>query len=625
MRNFYIIILLFLIAGISAGCGDAVYGVTLMRRGDEACNVSTAYEKVMAYQTDDYLQQSVADFNNSLHGGDYPAFLKAYSAVVEDIMPDDENYEFVMLTLGASTQEIYYEEVEKRTDFNFGSYADKKRMLVELAVGERKLSGEEPYFDALINVGYRINYTIPDSAVLTVAERDNALRTIQAEMQKYVDGLSEAEIMDGDIRTLLSDKSAELAGSVSTDNIKVSCEIEDIETNLFSVYNDPSFSSGEYRKLCALQFDDYEYLTISDYQNRVWTMTDTVEYRDLLERVSHSDMMFKLMDCDEMAAYFFYILEPLTSENWRTRSFTGCAYSDFPYPSGNVALEYEFTLTILDADTLTVRDYNAMRINVINGMQELCGKTKEELQDETSMSAAIDSLICQLETEKIEISIEYVYYPIEDNIEGQEQEERRYANGTKEDYRSLLTLKTSDYQDMPLSDFNMALLEWANEDYGRMERIGEDTAWNDFLVALNDRELSFVKLTVFLSGMENGKYVQANYTGRTEESPVVDVYLPQKTAAKGGKAAWCSLYYQFSYTISDKESITVGERDSIIGGMVNAVDAFWMETDIEDILKMNERDIAEKIQKFAKEYSTDKIIISTDEEHIQFESMDERY
>lgn len=46
-----------------------------------------------------------------------------------------------------------------------------------------------------------------------------------------------------------------------------------------------------------------------------------------------------------------------------------------------------------------------------------------------------------------------------------------------------------------------------NENYERMERISEDTGWNNFHVTLTDEELSFVKLTVFLSGMENGKTI----------------------------------------------------------------------------------------------------------------------
>jgi len=57
---------------------------------------------------------------------------------------------------------------------------------------------------------------------------------------------------------------------------------------------------------------------------------------------------------------------------------------------------------------------------------------------------------------------------------------RKYPNATEEDYSSLLKLKTADYQSRTLIDFNADLLEWANEDYERMERIGTDTAYLDF-------------------------------------------------------------------------------------------------------------------------------------------------
>lgn len=62
-----------------------------------------------------------------------------------------------------------------------------------------------------------------------MGERDYALKTISTKMQKYVDGLSEDEIMSGNIRMLLTDKAAEIADSVSSNYIKLSCEIEDIE------------------------------------------------------------------------------------------------------------------------------------------------------------------------------------------------------------------------------------------------------------------------------------------------------------------------------------------------------------------------------------------------------------
>ena len=51
-------------------------------------------------------------------------------------------------------------------------------------------------------------------------------------MQNYLNGLSETEITDGDVKTMLIDKSAELADSLSTENMKLSpCEIYLLEIN----------------------------------------------------------------------------------------------------------------------------------------------------------------------------------------------------------------------------------------------------------------------------------------------------------------------------------------------------------------------------------------------------------
>ncbi len=71
-----------------------------------------------------------------------------------------------------------------------------------------------------------VAYSINDPKLITVAERDRILLTFQEEMQNYLNGLSEAEIVDNDIRSMLIDKSAELANSLSIENMTLSpCEI----------------------------------------------------------------------------------------------------------------------------------------------------------------------------------------------------------------------------------------------------------------------------------------------------------------------------------------------------------------------------------------------------------------
>ena len=206
----------------------------------------------------------------------------------------------------------------------------------------------------------------------------------------------------------------------------------------------------------------------------------------------------------------------------------------------------------------------------------------------------------------------------------EEQESREYPNGTEEDYRSLLELKTDDYQTRSVADFNMDLLEWANESYERMERINIDIAQQDFSVNLDSDELIFVALTTWLSGVENGKYVQSINTGRKEEDPGYNQYLPSKTAEENGYGAWCDLFYQFSYHIADKETLTVGERDYCIGSMMNGIRDFWNETDLEEMLSMTKDDVISKLKEIAEEYSNDDISITIYEDSVGFEKMDER-
>lgn len=399
----------------------------------------------------------------------------------------------------------------------------------------------------------------------------------------------------------------------------------------------PPTYNQEYEKLLALRFDGYEKMSISEFQNKVWKLTDTKEYRDLLEKISQNTTLYEQKDSNEIASFLYYTLEPLTAEQWQVRDYAGGIASEYPGASDNAVLEYVLRLTIQNADTLTVGEYNAARSGAASGLQSILqGKTKEQLQDDAYIQEAIHTEIKKLNeqwnTDKLQISVEYSYIPISvpdtemgepENIQ-QEQERRGYPHGTEEDYRSWLELKTDDYQRMPLADFNMDLLEWANKSYERMERINCDIGYHDFSVNLSSDELSFVTLTTWLSGTENAKYVQSNYTGRKEEDPAYNQYLPSKTAEENGYGAWCDLFYRFSYHIADKKALTVGERDCCISNIMNGIQDFWNKTDIEEVLSMTEDDIAGKLKEIAAKYSSDNIAVTIHEDQVHFESMDER-
>lgn len=238
--------------------------------------------------------------------------------------------------------------------------------------------------------------------------------------------------------------------------------------------NVSGFGLDHYRKLSALQFDGYATMPVSEYRKRVCKLTDTSEYRALLERFFVNQRLYQMRSSDAAAAFLFYVLQPLTAENWRAYTFNGAASSESPYPAENAFIEYSYTINVLNADRVRVRDYydfgSGIRERVM--ARVLRSHTAEELRDEAQMRAEIDAdlkeELAHIQTPDIGASIEYTY-----------------LRPSKDDYRALLTLKTPDYQDKMIADFNAALQKWANEDGERMERIARDLRRNEFGVNLN--------------------------------------------------------------------------------------------------------------------------------------------
>ena len=169
---------------------------------------SAAYEKLAAYKTGNYLQQSIADFNAALAStpDELTEFLAEQADVVSTISSDDKNYGFFTTTMELSANELYCGHMGE--DFTFYVYISKKsRPYKELDEDGEVIYGFCCFADL------QVTYTMDGPELLTVAERDNTFLTFKEEMQKYLNSLSEAEITDGNIKTLLKDKAPELAKS----------------------------------------------------------------------------------------------------------------------------------------------------------------------------------------------------------------------------------------------------------------------------------------------------------------------------------------------------------------------------------------------------------------------------
>ena len=184
-------------------------------------NTSAAYEKLIAYKTEGYGQQSIADFNTTLAStpDELAEFLAAVADVISTISPDDENYDFFTTTISFSSQELYGEHMGE--EFFISMPLSKLSRPCDYLDDE----GETVY-DFTCFVDATAVYSIQAPKFVSVAERDKALLTFKEEMQNYLNGLSEEEIVGGDIKKMLTDKSTELANSLSTENMKLSpCDI----------------------------------------------------------------------------------------------------------------------------------------------------------------------------------------------------------------------------------------------------------------------------------------------------------------------------------------------------------------------------------------------------------------
>ncbi len=108
-------------------------------------------------------------------------------------------------------------------------------------------------------------------------------------------------------------------------------------------------------------------------------------------------------------------------------------------------------------------------------------------------------------------------------------------------------------------------------------------------------------------------------------APAYQESLPQKVDKSNEKAPmWCDFGYRFLYHIANQETLTVGERDRCIGGMITAVEKFWNDTTLDDLLTMTKDDVISCLNSLAAEYSTDDIVITISAEHVHFDHTEER-
>lgn len=485
-----------------------------------------------------------------------------------------------------------------------------------------------------------------------------------------------------------------------------------------------NFTEEESHTLFALWIDGYEDMTVSAFREKMRGARTDADM-EIIERFSLSETAYSLpagKEADALAAfsrYFFKVYEPLTADQWRTRSFDG---------AGATGAEYMYNLTILDDSTLKAGEYAQVQQDAEAILRQPIESMADALEVEKLSTPALqvelgyyttptgddlDALLHaqasnesaaewdRLLTPYVPFGLTYQFddpdldgngltmwfngkevRSITDEREGiwitehtgittyapdaielyavytdgvltglreatsEEQaaftesriqssaqagllnteEQREFPQATAEDYAALLTLQTEDYENLSLKDFNQRLLDWGNENPDAYNRINCDVIWNDCGVALTEEQWNFVSRTCRLSGTENGQMIRGLYTGQ-EQDPGFAANLPMREQETGGSiAAWCNLYYDLSYHVSDRNACTVGERDACVGEMERTVAAFWRDTDLDTLLAMTEQDMVDQFNAWASLCGTDHVSFHhITRDHIHYECADERW
>jgi len=385
---------------------------------------------------------------------------------------------------------------------------------------------------------------------------------------------------------------------------------------------------SERTALRALQFPGYTNMSVAAYQEKTWQTTDTPEYRSLLDKWEQSEALYALRDSDADAAFLFYILEPLTAERWEEREFDGSAVTSFPGAPDQACVEYWLTMRVLDRNSLTVGQYDAARRAVCEALSaSLDGRTKSELQDEVKMNDTLRLLTDQLSSQwsdgSLAVSAGWVYMPLSAGSGESEAayvpEVRAWPNGTEADYASLLALMTPGWERRTVAEFNQSVLDWANEDYERMERINCDIGWQDIRPALTEEERRFVLTTSHYSGIENAMEIRAGRTGASQIDPSVSVRPPERQE----KGCWCALNCGLSWHIADPASLTVGERDRYVSEAVAAIESLWRDTPIEKLLTLDKAAMTSLLTDTVKKFGGSAVQFSVNPDSVYFACAEE--
>lgn len=142
--------------------------VSTLENHSSTSNYQDAYDNLVLFKVDEYSLNSVAKFNDSLMpiDGNLSEILETYSTVIASLPENDKNHYFFRVSLAASLNELYCEQLGEETTYD-GYVRKVDRPLVPLNEEEKQLLSEKPsyefYFTACIasNTQFPIQKYLP--------------------------------------------------------------------------------------------------------------------------------------------------------------------------------------------------------------------------------------------------------------------------------------------------------------------------------------------------------------------------------------------------------------------------------------------------------------------------------
>ena len=258
---------------------------------------------------------------------------------------------------------------------------------------------------------YEVQWEVDDPANITVGRRDDLLNRCHVGVQGALDDKSREELDDPDILEQIQQECNALALLLSKDGVHITIAVRGVN----SAADDADFVKRDYPQLLDLRIDGYEDMTVTEFREAVLNKMakDEDTYLREIDRATRDNRFDRTRYSNADAAFVMNTLAPLTAERWQSWRYGGY----FMEQAGMA--EYQFTLTILDADSLTIREHTG----VWQGMATAVGSALKNApatlwQDEAGMENLLQTAadgILAAENRAVQVEMGYLSFLPEDN------------------------------------------------------------------------------------------------------------------------------------------------------------------------------------------------------------------